>query len=95
MCHDSEFPSAELDLSSATASGENLVNENSVQKIDVLRVAPNDSSASYLMNKIRGVDMALGTSRMPQNDQGIVLCEAQVSAIRQWIDNGASTAASN
>lgn len=42
------------------------------------------------MNKILGVDMAIGTTRMPQNDDGIVLCDAEINAIRQWIDDGAA-----
>lgn len=88
-CHDSDLPQAQLDLSSVTASATNLIDINSVQVPDSLRVAPNDSSASYLMNKLLGVDMALGTTRMPQNDDGFVLCDAEVNAIRQWIDDGA------
>jgi len=80
-----------LDLSNAVDSGMNLVEINSVQIPSKLRVAPNDSSASYLMNKILGVDIAAGTDRMPQNDAGIVLCDPQIDAIRQWIENGAET----
>jgi hypothetical protein len=68
----------------------NLVNVKSVQITERLRVAPNDSGASYLMNKILGVDMALGTARMPFNEGGdFVLCDAEINAIRQWIDDGA------
>jgi len=89
-CHDNDLPEASLDLSSATASESNLVGINSVQLTEMLRVAPSDSGSSYLMNKILGVDMALGTSRMPLNDEGIVLCEPEINAIRQWIDDGAN-----
>lgn len=89
-CHDDTLPEAELDLSSVSASGMNLVNVNSVQVTEKRRVAPNDSGASYLMNKILGVGMALGTARMPFNEGGdIVLCDAEINAIRQWIDDGA------
>ena len=56
-CHDDTLPEANLDLSSVTASGMNLVNINSVQITESLRVAPNDSGASYLVNKILGVDI--------------------------------------
>ena len=90
-CHDADLPAAMLDLSNAVDSGMNLVEINSVQIPSKLRVAPNDSSASYLMNKILGVDIAAGTDRMPQNDAGIVLCDPQIDAIRQWIENGAET----
>ena len=86
-CHDAEFPEAMLDLSSAIQSGLNLVDINSVQVPSSLRVAPGDSSASYLMNKLLGVDMALGTTRMPQLDNA--LCTPRIEAIRQWINDGA------
>jgi len=88
-CHDAESPAAGLNLSTALDSELNLVDVNSVQIPSMLRVAPGDSGASYLMNKITGVGMAEGTTRMPQNNAGIVLCEPQISAIQQWIDAGA------
>ena len=89
-CHDDTLPKAELDLSSVSASGMNLVSINSVQVTESLRVAPNDSGASYLVNKILGVDIALGTQRMPLNEGGnVVLCDVEINAIRQWIDDGA------
>ncbi len=89
-CHDNDRPEASLDLSSATASESNLVGINSVQLTEMLRVAPSDSGSSYLMNKILGVDIAPGTQRMPLNEGGdVVLCEEEINAIRQWIDNGA------
>lgn len=96
-CHDADLPQAGLDLSSVTASGMNLVSINSVQIPERLRVAPNDSGASYLMNKILGVGMANGTSRMPLSppEAMFFLCEPEVSAIRQWIDDGANPAPSN
>lgn len=74
-----------------SASALNLIDVNSVQVPTKLRVAPDDSGASYLVNKITGNDMAAGTTRMPQNDQGLVLCEPKVDAILAWIDDGAPT----
>jgi len=94
-CHDSEFPAAELDLSSASVSGASLVDVNAFQSPEDIRVTAGDSSASYLMNKILGIDMALGTVRMPPNDMGTVLCDEEINAIRQWIDDGANPAPSN
>jgi hypothetical protein len=91
-CHDDNLPAAELNLSSAVDSGMNLVGVNAFQAPSELRVTAGDSDASYLVNKILGVDIANGTGRMPLNDQGIVLCDPQVDAIRQWIDDGAETA---
>jgi hypothetical protein len=91
-CHDANLPAAELNLSSAIDSGMNLVGVNAFQAPTELRVAAGDSDASYVMNKILGVDMAIGTARMPLNDADIVLCGPQVDAIRQWIDDGAAPA---
>ena len=54
-----------------------------------LRVAPGDNSASYLMNKLLGVDMATDTEQMPL--EGTPLCEARLNAVRAWIDAGAPT----
>lgn len=89
-CHDDMLPAQGLDLSTVSASGMNLVDINSEQITDSLRVKPNASAESYLMNKILGVDMLLGTSRMPLGEDGnVVLCDAEINAIRQWIDDGA------
>ena len=88
-CHDANLPASSLNLSNAVDSALNLVDINSVQVPSELRVAPGDSGASYLMNKITGVDMAFGTQRMPQNNDGVVLCGPQIDAIQQWIDDGA------
>jgi hypothetical protein len=88
-CHDDDLPASELDLSSVSASAMNLIDVNSVQVPTKLRVAPDDSAASYLVNKIQGVGMAAGTTQMPQNDQGLVLCQPKVDAILAWIDDGA------
>ena len=89
-CHDADLPAAELNLSTATDSAQNLVDVNSVQITSRLRVAPGESGASYLVNKITGVDIANGTGRMPLNADGFVLCEPEVDAIVQWIDDGAN-----
>ena len=86
-CHDDNLPAEMLDLSSVTASEESLVGVDSVQ-VDGKRVAASDSANSYLMNKLLGVDMALGTTRMPQLDLD-GLCTPKIEVIRQWIDAGA------
>ena len=89
-CHDADLPEAQLNLSSVTDSAQNLIDVNSVQIPSSLRVAPGDSGASYLVNKITGVAIANGTARMPLNADGFVLCEPEVDVIRQWIDDGAN-----
>ena len=59
-----------------------------------LLVASGDSDASYLMNKLLGVEMALGTTRMPRPDPD-GLCTPKIEAIRQWIDDGAPVTPAN
>lgn len=88
-CHDADLPEAQLNLSTVADSAQNLVDVNSVQIPSRLRVAPGDSGASYLVNKITGVDIANGTARMPLNADGFVLCEPEIDVIVQWIDDGA------
>jgi hypothetical protein len=87
-CHDANLPEEMLDLSSLSASEESLINVASRQAPTKLRVAPSDSSASYLMNKLLGVDILLGTTQMPQLDPD-GLCDPKIDAIEQWIDDGA------
>jgi hypothetical protein len=87
-CHDANGPEQGLDLSSLSASEESLINVQSVQEPTKLRVDPGDSSASYLMNKLLGVDILAGTTQMPQLDPD-GLCAPKIDAIEQWIDDGA------
>lgn len=86
-CHDANAPAEMLDLSSLTASETNLIDIDAEQ-VTGKRVTSGDSSASYLMNKLLGVDMASDTTRMPQLDPD-GLCTPKIDAIRQWIDDGA------
>jgi hypothetical protein len=86
-CHDANAPAEMLDLSSLAASETNLIDVDAEQ-VDGKRVTSGDSTASYLMNKLLGEGMALGTTRMPQlKPDG--LCAPKIEAIRQWIDDGA------
>ena len=86
-CHGSMgAPQAGLELSSVSVSEANLIDVSSTQIPTRVRVAPGDSSSSYVMNKILGEDIADGTQQMP-----IVgtLCQSRIDAIEQWIDDGA------
>ena len=85
-CHDANAPAEMLDLSSLTASETNLIDVDAEQ-VDGKRVTSGDSSASYLMNKLLGVDIG-NTTRMPQLDPD-GLCAPKIEAVRQWIDDGA------
>jgi hypothetical protein len=80
---------AQLELSSVDVSLENLVGQLSTQipasgDMPIPRVDPQNSSGSYIMNKLLAVDM--GTLQMPLTG---TLCDAKVEAVRQWIDDGA------
>lgn len=89
VCHTGTDPAQGLDLSSLESSSSTLIGVESVQVAGKLRVAPNDSAASYLVNKITGVDIAPNTLRMPISARPEVLCEPKIDAIRRWIDDGA------
>jgi hypothetical protein len=86
-CHGSAgVPQAGLELSSVAVSGQQLIDVESTQVPTSVRVAPGDSGASYLMNKILGMNIAAGTQTMPI---GGTLCDARIDAIEEWIDAGA------
>jgi hypothetical protein len=86
-CHDANAPAEMLDLSTLAASETNLIDVDAEQ-VEGKRVTSGDSSASYLMNKLLGVDMAADTTRMPQLDPD-GLCTPKIDVVREWIDDGA------
>ncbi|HEX5787637.1 MAG TPA: hypothetical protein VFY03_05620 [Woeseiaceae bacterium] len=79
-----DLPSG-MDLSSADASFASLVDVPSVQDPEVLRVAPGDAAASWLVMKIEGT--ASVGMRMPAG--GPALDAETIAAVRAWIDSGA------
>ncbi|MEM7136537.1 MAG: hypothetical protein AAF500_08160 [Myxococcota bacterium] len=85
-CHDSMAPAAGLDLSSFEASETNLINAPSTQVSGDL-VVPGELGASYLINKLTDVDIAPGTTPMPQG--GFPLCDAKLNAVELWVADGA------
>jgi uncharacterized protein (TIGR03118 family) len=74
-----------MNLSSASASFAALVNVASIQRPASMRVKPNDSANSYIVNKLKGVDIS--GSRMPLG--GTPLTDAQIAEVVSWIDAGA------
>jgi hypothetical protein len=86
-CHDASSPQEQLELTSAAVSEANLVDVDSNQ-VDKLRVAPGDPDASYLMDKLRGENLAPATAQMP--NVGIPLCDAKIQAVEDWIAAGAN-----
>jgi uncharacterized protein (TIGR03118 family) len=74
-----------MNLSSAAASFAALVNVTSIQRPALMRVKPSDSANSYIVNKLKGVDIS--GSRMPLG--GTPLTDAQIAEVVSWIDAGA------
>lgn len=76
-----------MDLSDGQALA-SLVGVQSVES-PLLRVAPGDSQASYLLHKLLGTQNTVGGSgeRMPFG--GPYLPDAEIDLIRDWIDQGA------
>jgi len=87
-CHNSTTMAAGLSLADANTSYLELVNEFSGQngQTNVLLVAPNDPDNSYLVRKVEGAQGITG-NRMPPIGGG--LSQADITAIRQWIEGGA------
>ena len=76
---------AAMDLTSAQASFDNLVNIPSLQSAGAIRVMPGDPDNSYLVQKLEGT-AAVG-DRMPKDSDP--LDPAIIAAIREWITDGA------
>lgn len=87
-CHSgggADLPTA-MDLTSAPASFDNLVNVASLQSAGATRVIPGDPDGSYLVQKLEGT-AAVG-ERMPFGSPD-PLDPAVIAQIRQWISDGA------
>lgn len=84
-CHGGARPQTDLDLSSAGAAWEDLVNVPSTQC--GTRVVPGNAGTSYLVSKLTGVGMCSG-SVMPKGDPP--LTPAQIDVVRAWIGAGAA-----
>jgi hypothetical protein len=85
-CHGSTRPAGELSLAAGESYGA-LVNVPSRGCPDArARVVPGDADASYLAQKLTGVDICSG-NRMPVGGRG--LTAAELSTIAGWICGGA------
>lgn len=82
QCHGSGA-SAGLNLTSGQAYT-NLVDVNSTQKPDLKRVLANDADNSYLAMKLENRNIS--GNKMPPSGS---LSDASISAIKQWINEGA------
>ena len=83
-CHGSAASQEDLDLSAGEGYAE-LVGIASAQCDSGQLVVPGDPAASYLLNKLQGVDLCFGT-KMPKMGS---LPAADISAVAQWICHGA------
>jgi hypothetical protein len=90
-CHAADFPSEGLVLAPGFAFDPvfGIVGVSSTQVPALLRVAPGDSDASYLVNKIEGTQAEVGgvDTRMPFAMDP--LTSEQIGTIRRWIDENA------
>jgi hypothetical protein len=84
-CHGFPVSAAGLDLRLGQAYA-NLVGVPSTQCDDRLLVAPGQPGASYLMDKLQGINLCFGT-QMPKADQP--LSASDLAAISEWICRGA------
>jgi len=75
-----------LNLEHAVAYDQ-LVNVPSFEQPAIMRVAPGNSDASYMIHKIEGRPGIVGV-RMPFNGPPY-LTAGQIQIIRRWIDDGA------
>jgi len=84
-CHKSPRPKKGLNLEPGEAY-DNLVNVPSNEKPSMMRVKPEDSENSYIIWKLEDRNGISG-KQMPLNQPP--LGEAEINAIKTWIDNGA------
>jgi hypothetical protein len=75
-----------MNLTSAQASFDNLVNVASLQMPAIDRIEPGEPDNSYLIRKIEGAAGITGV-RMPFG--GTPLDQATIDMIRQWVSEGA------
>jgi hypothetical protein len=85
FCHSGPGAQQGQNLEAANAYA-NSVNVPSREKPSLLRVKPGDSANSYLFQKITGASGIVG-AQMPL--AGGPLSTAQMTTIKNWIDEGA------
>ena len=76
---------AGLNLSAGNDWADELIGKNSTQVPSVKLVEPGDAANSYLIDKLRGLGMAVGTQTMPYNQP--VMSNADILQVEAWIDS--------
>lgn len=84
-CHGGSDPRLGLDLSAGNARV-SLVNVQSQERPELLRVAPGEPDSSYLIHKVEGRPSIVG-EQMPFGQPP--LSKEKISALRTWIEEGA------
>jgi hypothetical protein len=84
-CHGAPMPQEQLDLRVGSGYAD-LVDVAASQCGDRLRVEPGQPDTSYLLDKLLGVDMCLGT-RMPK--AATPYSAEQIDLVAAWICQGA------
>jgi hypothetical protein len=84
-CHTGVAPASGMNLSSGQAWG-NLVGVDVSECAAGKRVVAGATDQSYLINKILGVDLCLGTTKMPKIGS---ISQAQIDTIAEWVCEGA------
>lgn len=84
-CHAGPNPQQGLNLSEGLAH-DNLVNVQSRERPELLRVEPGAPDSSYLVHKVEGRPNIVG-QQMPAG--GAPLSQEEIDAIRTWIEQGA------
>ena len=92
-CHSGDRPKEGLNALDADTFYGTTVDAPSLQRPELMRIEPAHPERSYLVNKLRGIDMAAMDStgsqesvRMPPEQP---LCEEKIELIEQWISAGA------
>ncbi len=80
-CHSAPIPQMNLNLEPAQFYA-SIVDEASMERPDVKRVAPGDPDASYLVHKIKGDPSIIG---LPMPMTGDRLTAEEIGLIEQWI----------
>jgi hypothetical protein len=87
ICHTGGSPPAGLNLSNEDTAFTQLVGVNATEcSPSRARVQPGNPDASYLVNKLAGVDLCAG-QRMPIG--GPFLADAELDVVRTWVASGA------
>lgn len=87
-CHRGSSADEDLELTAEVSHSQIVGVETSQCSGDRIRIVPGDPDASYLFDKIRGVDLCGDSDRMPAGNTAN-LTDAQTAILQAWICNGA------